>query len=362
MLQFKEWLEEQETLDEGKVWDAFKKKFVYPAAVGASALASTFGQTPTPTPTPTPTQQPQTQTSQAQPAKRPADPELMALIASLTAEAEKTRERAKPKPPATKERVEQFLSDEYNLKPGDIKWFLPSNYLAKFYGKDWQKALAQAKAHKGYSSTLMDWDKLNKPVPVIIKAPPGGGSLGRCQTRYIDGARTTFCWVVKGAISDDPLADRLAHELGHAAQKPSARYAGTQQRLIRWLGAEDKEEYRELYNYLSKDVELAAWLGQIKRWYYQETGKIAGTSSASDIMAMIKDKIDEVGFENALGQELEAVAAFYLIHQQAEKMGKEKELLNLMKDFLGGIVKTSPGQTSPISRPMQWDLQRRGLV
>jgi len=374
-------------LQKGKDW--LRQNIWAPATLAA---ATTFGggkalaQDPTQVP-----QQPQAVTAQA-----PQEKEDLSWLRSLMDEANKQMEedkayRAKRKIPLTKEDMEKFLTNKFRLSPGDIKWVVPSQYLAKYYGQDWQKALEQAQSHQGKQT--INWDSLNKPVPVIQKSPPrttyldaGGkvktahGGLGQCDTQTdAFGRPITFCWVPKlGTLPDDPLGDLMGHEVTHAAQEkrkqaekegPFSSALEARQKLIQSLSTVDPGA-EELYDYMSKDTEFGAWLGQVKRWYHKETGKIAGANSAKEVMELIKNRVEkDGGIDQAMEGPHKHAAIFYYMYQQAEKMGKGEEFLNLMNDFLGGIVKIDPqqyrGQTdpySPVSKPMQVGFQQSGLT
>jgi len=364
-----DFLIEQGILQRGRDW--FRQKVAAPATLAATMAASPFlgGMS-------------QARGAEPKPAQTQAsNPALDNLLATLIGDVPKD---------ISQQDIEKHVVDEMkkkyglDLKPNQLQWAKPSEYISKFYGKDWEKAYQKAKAYStsqqppeddpfgapAHLGAYTDWERFDDEVLVIDAPPPRDpgdrAASGNCRTTMIGGNRVPFCFVPKDVRTpDDPLKDVEAHELQHASQEDVlAGPARGHEYLMNLLAAKDSEKKQVMYKYLSKTTEMAAWIGQIKRWYHKKTGKIADETSAKEVMAEIErtlqpyfggKTLDEIEGDKKLAAEfakkvsdnnLDPIIIFYYLHNIAQKNNKGPSFLEMMNRYLGGVVKTlHPGKT-----------------
>jgi len=216
------------------------------------------------------------------------------------------------------EAAKDWAKDHFHVSDEDIHVVKASDYLKGMWGDDWEEVLQQAKTHPGRKAPwIPDVERLDDPI-VLVRSddPTEKGTHGTCRIFGTGKDAISVCSVIPGHWGHTPSS---REELTHAMQ------GDVQGRIGRKY---EKEGLADLLNYTAQTEEFSAKLAELKRQYYQHTGKIAqdakelfnwGVRNYDDLPSNVKTVI--IFYSNASGRE-------------------EEKIIDFANSILGGLVKT----------------------
>jgi|SRR5262252_253993 len=228
-----------------------------------------------------------------------------------------------------------------NIRPEQVEYIRPSQVVKPMYGGKWGEVLGKATTSQGpqvRSAAVPQVGELDTPVAVIFADPAlfgQAGADGVCMFSPFG----RFC-----VVKDRSHLDSIRHELTHSAQK---------QPINKSLAPDDPSQFG---TYEMDEMELGVSLAELKRDYFQATGKLA-TSDEESFTDMIKhfsanwDKTTPEGnpiYHPTAKRLRVTLARAQLKDSQAEKEGRQSNvyttLLNFLRDNLDQVVRADqPG-------------------
>lgn len=199
------------------------------------------------------------------------------------------------------------------ITPADVQLIRPIDVIKPMYGNRWDDAYDKNK------------DNLEIPVPVVFMNPTlfGDDGKGFCTYITVNGKPQKFCVVNSRA---DLVA--LRHELTHSTQDLSHK------RLL----FKGYTTFTPPDTYLSNELEIGVRLAEMKRNYFQLTGKIA-------TRATVKEMIDH--FLSNTKYYSRDVQQLMDVFRQADESGLLPILMGYFEDNIDKVVQNQPATKNP---------------
>lgn len=336
------WDETQHLLETGRFQDFVnrnKKRFLYPLA-----MTGLMGGSPSSIQAPANAQSP------------------VSMVQKTEMKPMQVAQQTPVKKDALTQQIIAYVKQKYpTIKDSDIEITTPANYIKQYYGGDWDKARSMAaKAQQNYKAPVEpdeiiadllpfkelpgrpDMSKFDDTVVVIKKQDPDSdqkSNIGMCRTEHLpSGKKIQFCFVRPTHWGNhlNPAYDAGGHELSHTTQLDNPNGIDA----VSSLDPEGNKTVGEFLQYWAKPEEFAVHMGQLKRWYYKETGIVADGRTkggrASDIVQLLltHDK-------NTVKEKLPFIYSFHIMSRIARKQNKLDDLLKAMDQYLPQVVQNA---------------------
>jgi len=225
-----------------------------------------------------------------------------------------------------------------DLQASNFRMYRPSDLIRQSYGDKYQDvvkraALAQQPQKLSLgdigdveipdtSAATMNVDKLDQPIPVIFTDPVTLGAksnmTGFCNRITIGGKEQAFC-----VVNSPENLDTLRHELSHTTQPLyQMDYSGSD------LSLGGKGFFGK---YFMNKFELGVRLADMKRSYYQLTGKIV-TSDRESFRQAIQHLMAN---KDKYGEDSQQLV---FVIEEANKRGLLEKLLNFLQENIDKVV------------------------
>ena len=259
---------------------------------------------------------------------------------------------------ALTQQIIDFAKQKYpGLKDSEIEVTSAAAYLQKFYGGDWDKALAMAtKAQQNYKAPVdpddpfpmnelpgrIDVNKFNDPVVVIKRQDPEmdkKSNIGTCRTEHLpSGGKIHLCFVRPDHYGNDldPSYEAGGHEISHTTQLDNPNQIDA----VTALDPEGNKTVGEFLQYWAKPEEFAVHLGQLKRWYYKQTGIVAdGVTKGGRAEDIVKVLLTHD--KQTVKEKMPFIYSFHIMSRIAKKQNNLDDLLKTMNQYLPQTVQNA---------------------